>query len=560
MLIPMQADPASVNQGHYLNVAGRLKPGVTVAAAQAQVTAASEQFRKEYPKYMSPAEGVAVVPMRDSLVGDVRIALLVLSGAVALVLLIACANVASLLLARASGRQRELAIRAAVGATRARVVRQMLTESVVLAGLGGVLGFVLGAWGVRALLAPCRGIFHGSRTRPAILRRFLCSTGAWRRFTVGIALTNRAAVRDFPRATGIRVRTWRRIERVERTLRHRSERQSRLGRLLVVTEVALALVLLVGAALLIRTFAGLQSVNSGIDPRNVLTFQTSLAGGDYTSTAKVENFITQAVRRMETMPGVEAAAKRHRAADRGRRRSALHDCRQAAREGRLQRRRAVAQCFAALFSRSSRFRCCADGCSPKPTPGNSSRVVIINEAMAKRYWKGEDPIGQVITIGKGLGPQFEDPPRQIVGVVGTVRENGLKTADVGVMYIPQSQVPGGLTALANSVIPLVLGGAHGGGSDDAESSVEQELRAVDGRFPFRADGPWSRWSPSHGGAAEFQYAAAEHLCRRCAGAGGYRDLRPDVVLGGAADAGDRHPHGAGRESRQRAAAGDRRRE
>ena len=150
VLIPMQADPASVNQGHYLNVAGRLKPGVTVAAAQAQITAAGEQFRKEYPKYMVPEEGVAVVPMRDALVGDVRIALLVLSGAVALVLLIACANVASLLLARASGGNGSWRFAAAVGATRVRMVRQMLTESMVLATLGGVLGFALGAWGVRA--------------------------------------------------------------------------------------------------------------------------------------------------------------------------------------------------------------------------------------------------------------------------------------------------------------------------------------------------------------------------------------------------------------------------
>ena len=150
--IPLQAEPNSTNQGHYLNVAGRLKPGVTVAGAQAQMKIVGEQFRKANPKWMDAEESVAVVPMRDATTGEVRTALLVLFGAVALVLLIACANVANLLLARAAGRQRELAIRSAVGANRGRVVRQLLTESVLLAGCGGMLGLGLGAAGVRGLL------------------------------------------------------------------------------------------------------------------------------------------------------------------------------------------------------------------------------------------------------------------------------------------------------------------------------------------------------------------------------------------------------------------------
>ena len=128
--------------------------------------------------------------------------------------------------------------------------------------------------------------------------------------------------------------------------------------------------------------------------------------------------------------------------------------------------------------------------------GNSSRVVIINEAMAKRYWKSEDPVGQVITIGKGLGPQFDDPPRQIIGIVGTVRENGLKKADTGVMYIPQSQVPEGLTTLANSVIAAIVGGSHGGGAnEDAQFRWSRSYGRWTGRFPFRASGRWNKWLP-----------------------------------------------------------------
>src|SRR5262245_52219314 len=150
--IPMQADPNSVNHGHYLNVAGRLKPGFSAAAAEAQMKVVGERYRQAHGKWMDKEESVAVVPMREATTGEVRTALLVLLGAVALVLLIACANVANLLLARAAGRQRELALRSALGAERGRVIRQLLTESVLLAGCGGVLGLLLGAAGVRGLL------------------------------------------------------------------------------------------------------------------------------------------------------------------------------------------------------------------------------------------------------------------------------------------------------------------------------------------------------------------------------------------------------------------------
>jgi putative ABC transport system permease protein len=482
VLIPLQADPASVNQGHYLNVAGRLKPGVTVAAAQAQVTAAGEQFRKEYPKNMDPAEGVAVVPMRDSLVGDVRVALLVLSGAVALVLLIACANVASLLLARASGRQRELAIRASMGATRGRIVRQMLTESVLLAVLGGALGFALGAWGVRALLALVPG--NLPRLTDAAGNHTAIPVLDWRvaAFTVGTALLTGLLFGTFPALQSSRTNLASNLKessgRSGTGLKH-----NRVRSVLVVSEVALALVLLVGAALLIRTFAGLQNTNPGIDPRNILTVQTSLAGGSYSTTAKVDNFSTQAVRRIEAIPGVEAAA------------SAIVLPIEAGVDlpfnisgkppakgdynGDAQWRSVSAHYFQVFKIPLLRGRVFSETDS-----GNSGRVVLINEAMAKRYWKGEDPVGQVITIGKGMGPQFDDPPRQVVGVVGTVRENGLKTGDVDVMYIPQSQVPEGLTTLANSVIPLSWVVRTAAGPMTMRVPVERELRAVDGQIPI----------------------------------------------------------------------------
>ena len=153
VFIPMQADPNSANQGHYLLAAGRLKPEATLEAAQANMKVAGEQFRAGNPKWMDKSESVGVVPLRDAVAGEVRLPLLILGGAVGFVLLIACANVANLLLARAAGRQREIAIRTAIGANRWHVIRQLLTESLLLSGLGGVFGFLIGAWSVPALLA-----------------------------------------------------------------------------------------------------------------------------------------------------------------------------------------------------------------------------------------------------------------------------------------------------------------------------------------------------------------------------------------------------------------------
>ena len=305
--IPEQADPNSTNQGHYLFTAARLKDGVTIDMARAEMKIVGEQFRKAYPKWMDKSESVAVVPMREAMTGDVRTALLVLLCAVAFVLLIACANVANLLLVRAAGRQRELAIRAAIGAGRWRVVRQLLTESVMLGGFGGVLGFALGAWGVHVLLLLVPG--NIPRLTDASGMHATVPVLDWRvaTFTMAVALLTGILFGLFPALHASKLNLASALN--EASGRSGTGRkQNRARSLLVITEVALAIVLLVGAALLIRTFVGLRSVNPGFDPHNILTMQTSMAGGAYSTTAKVDNFTTQAVRRIESLPGVEAAA------------------------------------------------------------------------------------------------------------------------------------------------------------------------------------------------------------------------------------------------------------
>jgi putative ABC transport system permease protein len=480
--LPLQADPNSTNQGHFLNVAARLRPTSTLAQAQAQATAAGEQFRQTFPKYMDKGESVIVEPMRDALIRDVRVALLVLSGAVLLVLLIACANVANLLLVRASVRQRELAVRAAVGASRGRVIQQLLTESVLLAGMGGVLGFVMGAWGVRALLALVPGNIPRLTEENGVHAALPLLDWNIVIFSIGIAVLTGLIFGTFPALQASKAN-------VASNLRESSGRSgtgmkhNRIRSVLVVSEVALALVLLVGAGLLIRTFIGLQNANSGLDPRNVLTVQTSLAGGNYATSAKVTALSEQASRRIEALPGVEAAASSivlpveagidlpFSIAGKPPARGDY--------EGDEQWRSVSPHYFQVFKIALLRGRAFRDADS-----ANTSHVVIINEAMAKRYWKDKDPLGQVILIGKGLGPDFEEPAREIVGIVASVREDGLQNTDVGVMYIPQSQVTEGLTKLANSVIPLSWAIRTNANPMAMRIPVEQALRATDGQLPI----------------------------------------------------------------------------
>ncbi len=480
VFLPLQADPQSTNQGHYLSVAARLKPGVTLSSARAEMKIAGERFRRANPKWMDKDESVAVTPMGEAAVSDIKTALLVLLGAVGFVLLIACANVANLLLARAAARQREMALRAAVGAGRWRVVRQLLTESVLLAGIGGALGFALGSWGVRALLLLV----------PANIPRLMDADGVravappldWRvaAFTLAAALLTGILFGLIPALQASKLDLVSALKeagnRSGTSRRHNRARSS-----LVVAEVALALVLVAGAALLIRTFVGLSNAQPGIDPHNVLTMMTSLTSGAYSTTGKIDAFTTDALRRIESIPGVEAASTAvllpavgygidlpFNIAGKPPTKGEQYN-------GDEQYRYVSGHYFRAFripLLRGRRFT--------ETDTGNSAPVVIINQNMAKHYWPNQDPVGQVITIGQGLGPQFADPPRQIVGVVGTVKETGVANGDAAVMYIPQAQVPQGMMDLARQLIPLAwVVRASGGDPMNLRAAVEHEIQAVD---------------------------------------------------------------------------------
>jgi putative ABC transport system permease protein len=482
IFIPLQADPNSANQGHYLLVAGRLKPGVAIQTARAQMKIAGERFREANPKWMDKTETVAVIPLQEAVVGDVRLPLLILLGAVGFVLLIACANVANLQLARASTRQREMAIRTAVGASRMRIVRQLLTESVVLGLAGGILGLAIGALGVQALLAVAPGdlprisdTMHSANAVSALDWRVLV-------FTLAISVVTGILFGLFPAVHVSRLD-------VNSTLKDTSGRagtgrhQNRARGFLVVGEIALAVILLVGAALMIRTFAGLRAVNPGFDPHNVLTLQTSLSSGRYGSTAQVDNLVRQMTPRLESLPGVQFAASSIMLPIEGGVDLPFNIAGKPPAKGDLYNGNAQWRSVSAHYFSAFRVPLLRGRVFSEHDTGSSARVIVINEAMARKYWRKEDPLGQSMTLGKGLGPQFEEPARMIVGIVGNVRENGLTDANQDVMYVPGGQVPDGLTQLANQVLPLSWMVRTAGEPTAVSAPIQQEFRSFDGQLP-----------------------------------------------------------------------------
>lgn len=476
--ISLQADPHSANQGNYLSVFARLKPGITLAHARSDLRLAGEAFRRENPKWMDKNETVTAVPLQESLVSDIRPALLILLGAVALVLLIACANVANLLLARAAARQRELAIRSAVGASRWRVIRQLLTESVMLSTAGGFAGFLLGMWGVRVLLLLVPGNIPlltdtGHSTHALSLLDWRVAV-----FTVAVAFLTGILFGLYPAfhisrtdvASILKEATGR-----SGTGRH----QNRLRKTLVASEMAFAVVLLAGAVLLIRTFIGLSTAQPGIDPNHVLTMHTSLIGQKYSTTTKVDNFARQALQRIEAIPGVDSAAMMAALPTEAQIDLPFNISGKAPKTGDFngdEQWRFVTAGYFKVF----RVPLLRGRLFDLRDMGNSTAVILVNSSFVKKYFPKENPIGQVITIGKGLGPQFADPPRQIVGVVGDVREASLGDKDTPVMYIPQSQVSDALTQLANSALPMAWCIRSNADPKTLATAVQKEIEAVDG--------------------------------------------------------------------------------
>ncbi len=475
--LPFQIDPNSTNQGHYFMAAARLKPGVTLAQANAQLKLAYGEFKRRYP-LADPKASFGVQPLRDSIVSDARSSLLVLLGAVGFVLLIACANVANLLLVRATGRKREFAIRAAMGAGPARIVRQLLTESIVLSVTGGILGLILGYAGVRALLS------IGSANLPRVGENGAFVSLDWRvlAFTLGISFLTGMLFGLFPAIGASR-------PDLNTTLKESSNRsgtgfrQSKMRSLLVISEVSLALILLIGAALLIRTFIALRHVNPGFDPRDVLTLEMSLTGDRFQTTAGVAQLSRDGRERLGTIPGVEVTASTcclpleggfglpFDIVGRAHGKDPINNTDGA---GWMN----TSPGYFATFHIPLRGRDFTDRDN-----GAAPGVVIINETLARKYWPKENPIGQQIVIGKGVGPQFVEGPRQIIGVAGDIRDGGLDSDPRPLLIVPQAQVTDGVTALNAGIGPVAWLVRTHGDPHQYIAAVTEQLRQASGGFP-----------------------------------------------------------------------------
>jgi len=421
-------DPPSRRGPFYMWGIGRLVPGATLAQARAEMDSIAQRIQQETHSTQNDVTFTAI-GLTERMVGDARPALLVLMAAVILVLLIASANVANLLLAKATAREKEMAIRKALGASRARLIGQMLTESVLLAVIGGAVGLLLAQWGVDALLA------LGPDDIPRISEVRI--DGRVLGFTFLISMLSGVIFGLAPALQSSRVNL---NEALKEGGRSGSEgfRNRRMRNLLVVAEIAMSLVLLVSAGLMIRSFIKLQNVSPGFNAGNILTMQLSLPRSKYTTPAQTAAFYQQLLSKVEALPGAESAAISISLPPNGLEVSdnfsiEEHPTPAGASDPQAPVVFISPKYFTTLGAPLLAGRYFTDNDRDGTPP-----VVIINDTMARQYFGEEDPIGKRFKEGVASG---DNPWMEIVGVVGNVKYTGLEAKEEPAFYIPHLQNP-----------------------------------------------------------------------------------------------------------------------
>jgi len=424
--IAFSQNEAARRGSHYLQVVARLRPGVSLGQAQAEMSAIAARLQQQYPE-QDTGVGAAVVPLHEQLVGNMRTVLLVLLGAVGFVLLIACANVANLLLARAAARQKEIATRIALGASRLRLVRQLLTESVLLAVLGGGVGLLLSVWGVRVLKVFIPDNISQAK-EIAVDARVLV-------FTLLVSLLTGLV---FGIAPALQATNFNLNETLKEGGRGPAMggRGNRVRRVLVVAEVAVSLVLLIGAGLLVNSFLRLRGVDPGFRTDHVLTMSVTLPPLKYPDHARREAFYTELIDRVGALPGVKSAAVASQIPliKQGDSVGVVFEGRplpEPGKENIVATRVVSPRYFETMGIRLLRGRV-----FDNQDRIGSPVVAVISDSMARRYWPGEDPVGKRLCPGR---PQTPDDWVTVVGVVGDVLQYGLDADQKPQMYLSYQQ-------------------------------------------------------------------------------------------------------------------------
>jgi putative ABC transport system permease protein len=462
---------------HYIDVVGRLKPGITLDQARAEMRAIADRLAQQYPD-TNKGFGTKVTPLLEAEVAEVRPMLFLLLGAVGFLLLIACANVANLLLSRATIRSKEIAIRAALGQSRARIVRQLLTESVVLALLGGALGWLFAQWGTHALIA----------LAPEGLPRLKeISVDLWAfGFACALSLLTGIAFGLVPALQANRIDLTETLKEGGRGTSEGGRRQKLRGAL-VVAEVAVTLVLLAGAGLLIRSFVLLQKVSPGFEPAGATVVTLSLARQKYESPNAQTAFVQHATTLLGALPGVQTAAASQSVPFVGG--GSLRRFKVAGRpanpDGDAAGLYAVTRDYFKSMKIPLRRGRVFDGLETDTT----ALLAVINESMAKRLFPDDDPIGKRISFGRST-----DVWREIVGVVGDVKHFKLDQAAPLQVYVPFAQDPD-----AYMVFVIRTAGEQQG----FPNAIRNAIHSIDNQQPIATIKPFTDWMAESMAAQRF---------------------------------------------------------
>jgi putative ABC transport system permease protein len=471
LLLPLRPSITGRGGGFNYTVVARLRPGVTIEQATSETSIAWQAYREQHPNAVMPNElPSAFVRLQESLASPVRPALMMMLGAVGLLLLIACANTASLLLARASARGREMAVRAALGAGRPRIVRQLLTESVLLALAGAALGVLFAYWTVPALLALTPpGFFatEGVRIDTTVLTATLVTALAAAvifGLAPALSVTRHDLVEAF-KADGGRATA--------------SRRSAWLRRGLVVAEVALCMLLLVGAGLLVQTFLNLRAVDPGFDPRQVLIAQMSMQGNRYARPEDVTRFYEEGLRRIRQLPGVRSAAVT----------SGLPIARAlnlnvdvldwpAERHDRAQNVLTDWRYVTPDYFETMRIPVVSGRGFTERDRIGAPRVAVVSEEFARRLFPGTSAVGRHVRVFDADGAM------QIVGIVKDLKEGGLKGDPRLVMYVPAGQTHAAGLRTTHSYFPVNWVVRADDPGPQLRRQIEEQIRQVDSRQPF----------------------------------------------------------------------------